>query len=169
MSRRKHSLFEPSFANAEIRTGDGQLSPLQFSPLSSKNKFNGWDSRSKPAQIPVPCETGASVTAIDAMCRNGCWVHGESMCTRLSAAQRHRAESDNCGVRPEDQSLEHSRAPGRAKCALALRQQEMCRKRIGGRHTKDELSHPGGIARFLAPVRLQRLDDCTHGRFIIQE
>jgi hypothetical protein len=76
---RKHSVFEPSFADAEIRTGDGQFSPFQFSPLSSKNKFNGWDSRRKPAPIPVPYETGASVTAIDAMCRNGCWVHGESM------------------------------------------------------------------------------------------
>jgi hypothetical protein len=80
---RTHSLFEPLFADAEIRIGDDQFSPLQVSPLSSNNKFNDWDSRRKRVQILVPYDTRASVTAIDAMCRNGCWVRGGSMWTRL--------------------------------------------------------------------------------------
>ena len=58
-------------------------------------------------QILVPCDTGASVTAIDAMCRNGCSVYGGSMWTGLSA-KRRRTESGNRGARPGDQSLEHS-------------------------------------------------------------
>jgi hypothetical protein len=69
----------PWLADAEIRTGDGQFSRGQVPPLSSNSKFNDWDSRRKPMRILVPYDTGASVTAIHAMCRNGCWVHGGSM------------------------------------------------------------------------------------------
>jgi hypothetical protein len=75
---RKHSLFQLSPAHAEIRTGGGQFSRRQVSPLSSNNKFNNWDSRRKPVQILASCDTGARVTAIDAMYRNGCSVYGGS-------------------------------------------------------------------------------------------
>ena len=83
MPWRTHSLFEPLFADAESRIGDDQFSPLQVAPLSSNNGFNHWDSRRTPVPILVPHDSGASVTAIDAMCRNGCWVHGGSMWRRL--------------------------------------------------------------------------------------
>jgi hypothetical protein len=86
---RRHSLIEPFLAGAEIQTGDGQFRRLQVSPLSLNNKFNDWDSRSKPVQTLVPYDTGASVTAIGAMSRNGCSVYGESMWIRPSAKYGH--------------------------------------------------------------------------------
>jgi len=39
VSWRKQRILEPLFGGEEIRTGDDQFSPLQFSPLSSKEKF----------------------------------------------------------------------------------------------------------------------------------
>ena len=85
-------------ADAEIRTGDDQFSPLKLSPLSSKQKFAAWDSQRKPMQILVPCDAGASLTAIDAMYRSGCFVHGASKWTRL-LAKRRPAKSGQRGGR----------------------------------------------------------------------
>jgi len=84
-------------ADAETQTGDGRLSPLQFLPLSSRSKFNSWDSRSKPAPLRLSYETGASTTEIGAISRSGCSVRGASRWSQPSAAKRRRAESNNWG------------------------------------------------------------------------
>jgi len=86
--RRKHSLSEPLFADVEIRTGDGQFSRDPVSPLSPNKKFIDWDSPCRPVQILAPYDTGASVTAIDAMCPNGCCLHGGSTWARVSVIRR---------------------------------------------------------------------------------
>jgi hypothetical protein len=82
------SIIWRCLTSAGIRTGDGQFSRDPVSLLSSNKKFIDWDSRCRPVQILVPYDTGASVIAIDAMCRNGCCVHGGSMWTRVSAIRR---------------------------------------------------------------------------------
>jgi hypothetical protein len=103
---RKQSLFQLSPADVEIRTGESQPSTLQFSPLSSRSKFNIWGSRSKPVRILAPYDTGASVTKIGAIYRNGCLVRGASKWSRPLA--KPRSCDGNRGVRPGSQSFEHS-------------------------------------------------------------
>jgi hypothetical protein len=115
---RKYSQFEPLPVDAEIRTGESRFRPPQFSPLSSKRKFNNWDSQSKPTQILVPYKSGANVTKIDASYRNGCSRRGESLWKILSA-ERRCDQTGKCGAQPSDQSLKHSTRPG-AKFALAF-------------------------------------------------
>jgi CheY-like chemotaxis protein len=92
---RKHPLFEPSFADGETRTGDGQLRSLQFSPLSSKSKSITWDSRTKPVPLRPSYETGASAIEIGATSRNGCSPRGKSLCVRALAAKRRCSEDNN--------------------------------------------------------------------------
>jgi hypothetical protein len=74
---RRHSA-RVSLADAETRAGDSQLSPFQFSPLSSKSKFNILDSPRKRVPLRLSYETGASVTEIGVTYRNGCSLRGES-------------------------------------------------------------------------------------------
>jgi hypothetical protein len=115
---RRHSLFRLSPADAETRTGDGQFRPLQFSPRSSRSKFNSWDSRSKLVQVLVPCEAGVNVTKIDASYQNGCSGRGESLWKTLSVAKRRRAESSNSVA---------SKCNRRIVLALPLRRLLCCR------------------------------------------
>ena len=93
---RKHSLRQG--ADAATRTGNGRLSPLPFSPLNSRSRFNSWDSRSKPAPLRLSYATGASATEIVAIYRNGCSVCGESRWSQPSAAKHCRAKSNNGGA-----------------------------------------------------------------------
>jgi len=77
---RKHSSIHAGLANAEIRIGErwGQLGPLQLPPLSSKFKFDSWDSANKLVPIQRNYADGASATEIGATFRNGCLTCGKS-------------------------------------------------------------------------------------------
>src|SRR5713226_9512554 len=75
---RNHSSIQVGLADAEIRTGDGQVSPLQLSLLSLKCKFDSWASACKRMPIQRSYAHGASATEIGTMFPNGCLTCGES-------------------------------------------------------------------------------------------
>jgi hypothetical protein len=63
---RNHSYIQAGLANAEIRSGDSQLSPVKPRLLSLKCKFDSWDSASKLMPIQRNYADGASATEIGA-------------------------------------------------------------------------------------------------------
>ena len=73
------SSIQPGRANAEIRTGERQVSLFQLRPLSSKCKSASWDSTRRRMRIQWSYTDGASVIEIGATFRNGCSPSGESM------------------------------------------------------------------------------------------
>jgi hypothetical protein len=75
---RRHSSIRAGLANAEIRTGDSQLGPVQLRLLSSKCKFDSWDSARKRMPIQRSYADGASATEIGTTFRNGSLTCGES-------------------------------------------------------------------------------------------
>jgi len=81
-----HSISEPSFADAEIRIGDDQLPSRSCDRVRTKVQRLGLTMQTCADLFHY--DSAASITAIDAMCRNGCWVHGGRTWTRLSAKRR---------------------------------------------------------------------------------
>jgi len=86
---RNYSSIQVGVANAEIRTGvaGNRPVPLSLSLLSSKYKFDSWDSRSKLVPIQRSYAAGASATEIGATFRNGCSTSGKSRWIQTSAGK----------------------------------------------------------------------------------
>src|SRR5579863_7135179 len=47
--------------------------------------------------------------------------------------------------------------------------QKMCRETIAASQMKDNLSYLDRVADLVPPIRLQRLGNCAHGRFIVRK
>ena len=84
---RNHWSIQVGLASEEIPTGDGQVGPLQPPLLSSKYKFDSWDSRSKLVPFQPSCAAGASATEIGATFRSGCLTCGESQWIQTSTGE----------------------------------------------------------------------------------
>ncbi len=105
-----HSISEPSFADAEIRIGDDQLPSRSCARVRTTSSTIGTHDAELRRFVALRycCEHNA----IDAMCRNGCWVHGGRTWTRLSA-KRSRTRKWLSRGEPGDQSIDKAAEPER--------------------------------------------------------